>query len=844
MELEGGNFDMALKESAVTLVMFYAPWCGHCKEFSPIYAKAADRMAGKVLVAKLDATVEGELAKRYKISGFPTVKLFKGSSEAGVYQGEKTDLGIVEWVDMQTDNTMKLAGNVIQEVTECEDVVARDKNEQVRYVGVVGTDTDSMSYKLLEEVALELRKNRVAFNVFALSGETAARCAAQAGCTGAGCWMPSFPSDASAAELLVVSSMFLDQPEWIQLDGSVEKSVLKGWMIDKSVPAVGDIDDDSSRKYFERQLPVFVAFLDPNEDNSMLKANMGQLAAKMGKQFSFVTGDGIKYRQIVSAMGMSTTSLPQVAIDAIQEEERPTFPFHRGKRALQQDLTVAALEEFAQDYLDGKLQEVDKQQKEEMKEPAESKVHELDDSMFSTLKTKFEWVAVLFFAPWSSEALDLMPAFRELATEYRYENVAFGRNDVTSPSEINRDFSPNVPAVLLFHKGEQVKEPLVGPVTGQTVGRWLSRHFSSTATELLSSKLVDEFLEATGSKVLAVLPLQSKARDQFHSVAKSEKGYFDYGVAAPDSVPQRLRKEGVWVRLENGHEELINAGGFVANAIREQLQRIRVPTVLDFGPESGPILSRFDTIPIVMVLLPSHDWAENQKIVQTAAADKKYAGQIVFLTINTAQMPQVAQSLGMSNDPNDLPAVRLDGRKNAKRPGMFATPDDFKLSAKSLQKLADDYLEGNPLHKVRRSAPLPAEAEGGAKKVYENGVQSLVGDIFDQEVLDADAHVVVYYFAPWCQYCERFTPIYETFVRNADNLKAHGIKFTKMDATDNDSPEFVKVDGFPTVYLFKKDQKMKPIMYDGTPDANGLNKFFKAEFSGLPATQTRLDDEL
>ena len=92
MDLNGANFDMALKESEITLVEFYAPWCGHCKEFAPIYSKAADRMAGKVLVAKVDATVEGDLAKRYKISGFPTVKLFKGTKEAGVYQGEKTEL--------------------------------------------------------------------------------------------------------------------------------------------------------------------------------------------------------------------------------------------------------------------------------------------------------------------------------------------------------------------------------------------------------------------------------------------------------------------------------------------------------------------------------------------------------------------------------------------------------------------------------------------------------------------------------------------------------------------------------------------------------------------------------
>ena len=110
-------------------------------------------MAGKVLVGKVDATVEGELAKRYKISGFPTVKLFKHGSEAGAYQGEKTELSLVEWVDTQTDNTRNLAGNVIQQVETCKDLTVRDAGtqEQVRYIGLFSTNT-STEFTLLETV--------------------------------------------------------------------------------------------------------------------------------------------------------------------------------------------------------------------------------------------------------------------------------------------------------------------------------------------------------------------------------------------------------------------------------------------------------------------------------------------------------------------------------------------------------------------------------------------------------------------------------------------------------------------------------------------------------------------
>jgi thiol-disulfide isomerase/thioredoxin len=42
--LTTSNFDPVVKEEASLLVMFYAPWCGHCKKIKPEYEKAAARL--------------------------------------------------------------------------------------------------------------------------------------------------------------------------------------------------------------------------------------------------------------------------------------------------------------------------------------------------------------------------------------------------------------------------------------------------------------------------------------------------------------------------------------------------------------------------------------------------------------------------------------------------------------------------------------------------------------------------------------------------------------------------------------------------------------------------------
>lgn len=66
--LSKDNFDSFLEKHPKVFVKFYAPWCGHCKAMAPGYSKLAERMKSNeegVPIAKVDATVEKELAEKY-----------------------------------------------------------------------------------------------------------------------------------------------------------------------------------------------------------------------------------------------------------------------------------------------------------------------------------------------------------------------------------------------------------------------------------------------------------------------------------------------------------------------------------------------------------------------------------------------------------------------------------------------------------------------------------------------------------------------------------------------------------------------------------------------------------
>ncbi|XP_041018278.1 probable protein disulfide-isomerase A6 [Juglans microcarpa x Juglans regia] len=84
--LTADNFgEVVLDETKDVLVEFYAPWCGHCKNLAPTYEKVATafKFEDDVVIANLDADKYKDLAEKYDVSGFPTLKFFPKSNKAG-----------------------------------------------------------------------------------------------------------------------------------------------------------------------------------------------------------------------------------------------------------------------------------------------------------------------------------------------------------------------------------------------------------------------------------------------------------------------------------------------------------------------------------------------------------------------------------------------------------------------------------------------------------------------------------------------------------------------------------------------------------------------------------------
>ncbi len=81
--LTAENFNEKLASHEIVIIDFWAPWCGPCRSFAPIFEKTAEAYPD-ILFGKVNTEEEQELAARFQIRSIPTIVILK--ENIGVFQ--------------------------------------------------------------------------------------------------------------------------------------------------------------------------------------------------------------------------------------------------------------------------------------------------------------------------------------------------------------------------------------------------------------------------------------------------------------------------------------------------------------------------------------------------------------------------------------------------------------------------------------------------------------------------------------------------------------------------------------------------------------------------------------
>jgi thioredoxin len=105
VNLSASTFNSAVENDGIVILDFWAPWCGPCKSFGPVFESASDKHAD-IVFGKINTEEEQDLAAHFNIRSIPTLMVLRDNvllfNQAGALSAGQLEqlIGEVRALDM------------------------------------------------------------------------------------------------------------------------------------------------------------------------------------------------------------------------------------------------------------------------------------------------------------------------------------------------------------------------------------------------------------------------------------------------------------------------------------------------------------------------------------------------------------------------------------------------------------------------------------------------------------------------------------------------------------------------------------------------------------------------
>ena len=129
-EQEFNDLVIEASENKLIVVDFWAPWCGPCKQLTPVLEKIISKLGDKITLVKINIDENQQVAAQLRIQSIPTVYAFKNKQIVNAFQGVIPEGQIIEFIE-------KCLGSKINEdftefYNEIESAMAENKFEETK----------------------------------------------------------------------------------------------------------------------------------------------------------------------------------------------------------------------------------------------------------------------------------------------------------------------------------------------------------------------------------------------------------------------------------------------------------------------------------------------------------------------------------------------------------------------------------------------------------------------------------------------------------------------------------------------------------------------------------------